>query len=128
MGDSGNTLTMTQCWCVSETGDKNGDMRAASGDETPQDVCRALNCQPTERRRILVSEGEVTEMNNLRIVAIGSLMAVVLCMVVILYYARVTSADKKIKLFLFFFHANSISKWNHFCFLRLIVQNALLIL
>merc|ERR1711972_883978 len=96
--DSGDTRTMTQCWCVSETGDKNGDMRAAQGDETPEDVCRVLNCQQTERRRILVSEGEVTEMNNLRNVAIGSLVAVVLCIVVILYYALLSTVEKDFEL------------------------------
>merc|ERR1711972_708977 len=101
--DSGNTLTMTQCWCVSETGDKNGDMRAAQNkEESAEDVCLALNCQQSSRqggrRRILMSEKEEAELIDLRIVAIGSLMVVVLCMMVILYYARVTSADKKIKL------------------------------
>merc|ERR1712190_303884 len=58
----------------------------------------SLELQHNSRRRMLESEGEEKELHSLRIVTIGSLMAVVLCMVVILYYARVTSADKKMKL------------------------------
>merc|ERR1712223_2253071 len=58
----------------------------------------SLELQHNSRRRMLESEGEEKELNSLRIVTIGSLMVVVLCMVVILYYARVTSADKKVKL------------------------------
>merc|ERR1711972_715327 len=55
----------------------------------------SLELQHNSRRRMLESEGEEKEMNSLRFVTIGSLVAVVLCMMVILYYARVTSADKK---------------------------------
>merc|ERR1711972_996246 len=55
----------------------------------------SLELQHNSRRRMLESEGEEKEPNSLRIVTIGSLMAVVLCMMVILYYARVTSAHKK---------------------------------
>merc|ERR1712190_346451 len=58
----------------------------------------SLELQHNSRRRMLESEGEETELSSLRIVTIGSLMAVVLCMMVILYYARVTSADKKMEL------------------------------
>merc|ERR1712241_1516672 len=58
----------------------------------------SLELQHNSRRRMLESEEEETELNSLRIVTIGSLMAVVLCMMVILYYARVTSADKEMKL------------------------------
>merc|ERR1711902_391741 len=58
----------------------------------------SLELQHNSRRRMLESEGEEKELNSLRIVTIGSLMAVVLCMVVILYYARVASADKRMKL------------------------------
>merc|ERR1712223_104604 len=58
----------------------------------------SLELQHNSRRRMLESEGEETELNSLRIVTIGSLMVVVLCMVAILYYARVASADKNIKL------------------------------
>merc|ERR1712154_244114 len=58
----------------------------------------SLELQHNSRRRMLESEGEEKELNSLRIVTIGSLMAVVLCMMVILYYARVTSADKTMKL------------------------------
>merc|ERR1711972_487308 len=55
----------------------------------------SLELQHNSRRRMLESEGEEKEPNSLRIVTIGSLVAVVLCMMVILYYARVTSAHKK---------------------------------
>merc|ERR1712154_755194 len=58
----------------------------------------SIELQHNSRRRMLESEGEEAELNSLRIVTIGSLMVVVLCMTVILYYARVTSADKKMKL------------------------------
>merc|ERR1712241_134324 len=58
----------------------------------------ALELQHHSRRRKLESEGEEAEPKSLRIVTIGSWMVVVLCMMVILYYARVTCADKKMKL------------------------------
>jgi len=58
----------------------------------------SLELQHNSRRRMLESEEKVKELNSLRIVTIGSLVSVVLCMVVILYYAKVTSADQKVKL------------------------------
>merc|ERR1719461_1513369 len=88
-----------QCWCVNESGRKNGDLIAG---EDSTELCQKLNCQPTsgggERRRILASEKKETGLNNLRIVTIGSLMAVVLCVMVILYRAIVAKAEKKIQL------------------------------
>merc|ERR1712241_1268730 len=56
----------------------------------------SLELQHNSRRRMLESEGEEAE--PISIVTIGSWMVVVLCMVAVLYYARVTCADKKMKL------------------------------
>jgi len=55
----------------------------------------SLELQHNSRRRMLELEEEEKELNSLRIVTIGSLVAVVLCTTIILYYARVTSAGKK---------------------------------
>merc|ERR1719410_2117241 len=71
-----------QCWCVNESGRKNGDLIAG---EDSTELCQKLNCKPTtsgegERRRILASEEEETGLNNLHTVAVGLLMAAVVCM------------------------------------------------
>merc|ERR1719410_1013924 len=99
--DDADSRTLARCWCVNEVGRKIGDL--ISGEDSAK-ICQKLNCQPTpaepeeERRRLVVTEKEETGLNNLRIVVIGSLMAVVLCVMVILYYPRVAKAEKKIQL------------------------------
>merc|ERR1719461_2836593 len=97
---AGTFPNWAQCWCVNESGRKTGDLIAG---EDSTELCQKLNCQPTpaepeEERRILASEEKETGLNNLRIVTIGSLMAVVLCVMVILYYPRMAKAEKKIQL------------------------------
>merc|ERR1712154_463300 len=98
--DDLSLITSARCWCVNENGRKTGDLIAGANSTK---LCQKLNCQPTsgegERRRILASEEKKeTESNNLRIVAIGLLMAAVVCMMAICYRARVAKAQKKIQL------------------------------
>merc|ERR1712190_107143 len=98
--DDLSLITSARCWCVNETGRKTGDLIAGANSTK---LCQKLNCQPTtsgegERRRILASEEKETELNNLHIVAIGLLMAAVVCMMTICYRAIVAKAEKKIQL------------------------------